>query len=106
MGSTVTAGRELMRTRLGVFALFGLLAAGRAAAVNWPTYAGGPHRLFFNPHPGSITAANVAALRVTWTFHVGGPVTASPSVVTLPLPGEGRIPIAFLPSWDHTLYAL
>jgi polyvinyl alcohol dehydrogenase (cytochrome) len=77
-----------------------------ASAGGWSTYAGGPRRLFFNPHPGPVTAQNVANLQVKWTFHVGGPVTASPSIVTLSIPGEGRTQIALVPSWDHNLYAL
>ncbi len=77
-----------------------------ASAGSWPTYAGGPHRLFFNPHPGPVSRRNVGALQVKWTFRVGGPVTASPSIVSLDVPGEGRTQLAFLPSWDHELYAL
>jgi outer membrane protein assembly factor BamB len=48
----------------------------------------------------------VGDLQVKWRFHVGGPVTASPSLVTLDVPGEGRTQLAFVPSWDHNLYAL
>ena len=48
----------------------------------------------------------MANLEVKWKFHVGGPVTASPSIVTLNVPGEGRTQVAFVPSWDHNLYAL
>ena len=77
-----------------------------ASAGIWPTYAGGPHRLFFNPHPGAVTRRSVGNLQVMWKFHVGGPVTASPSIVTLNVPGEGHTQLAFLPSWDHNLYAL
>lgn len=80
--------------------------AGVASAGSWSTYAGGPHRLFFNRHPGAVTRRNVANLQVKWKFHAGGPVTASPSIVTLDVPGEGRTQIAFVPSWDHNLYAL
>jgi polyvinyl alcohol dehydrogenase (cytochrome) len=77
-----------------------------ASAGGWSSYAGGPERLFFNPHPGAVTRRNVGNLQVKWSFHVGGPVTASPSIVTLDVPGEGRMPLAFVPSWDHNLYAL
>jgi polyvinyl alcohol dehydrogenase (cytochrome) len=77
-----------------------------ANAGSWSTYAGGPRRLFFNRHPGAITRRNVADLQVKWRFHVGGPVTASPSIVTLNVPGDGRTQLAFVPSWDHNLYAL
>src|SRR5262249_61653867 len=47
-----------------------------------------------------------AGLRVKWKFHAGGPVPASPSVVSLDIPGKGRTPVAFVPSWDHNLYAI
>ena len=77
-----------------------------ASAGGWSSYAGGPDRLFFNPHPGGVTRRNVGSLQVKWRFHVGGPVTASPSIVTLNVPGEGRTPLAFVASWDRTLYAL
>src|SRR5262252_9310575 len=80
--------------------------ASAASAHAWPDYAGGPRRLFFNPHPGAVTRQNVANLQVKWKFHVGGPVTASPSIVTVHVPGEGRTELAFVQSWDHNLYAL
>ena len=89
--------------------LVGVVLAGLASAAgagSWSSYAGGPHRLFFNPHPGAVTRRNVGDLRVKWKFHVGGPVTASPSIVTLDLPGEGQTQVALVPSWDHDLYAL
>ena len=72
----------------------------------WPTYAGGPHRLFFNPGERIITPANVSQLQVKWTFPTDAIVTASPSVARLHVPGEGRIPVAFIQSWDGNLYAL
>jgi outer membrane protein assembly factor BamB len=72
----------------------------------WRTYAGGPHRLFFNPAETTVTADNVHQLRVKWTFRTGAIVTASPSIARLRIPGEGRIPIVFLQSWDGFLYAL
>jgi outer membrane protein assembly factor BamB len=83
-----------------------LLAGGSAAATNWPTYAGGPHRLFFNPAETRITAANVTGLHVKWAVRTGAVVTASPAVVTLDLPGEGPTAVAFIASWDDDLYAL
>src|SRR5206468_684611 len=56
--------------------LLGLAPA--AAARDWPTYAGGPRRLFFNPARTPITPANVHGLHVKWTFPTGAIVTASP----------------------------
>ena len=72
----------------------------------WRTYAGGPHRLFFNPRENTLTTANVSQLQVKWSFPTGAIVTASPSVAYLHVPGEGRIPVAFIQSWDGNLYAL
>jgi len=95
--------------RPAALVLTALVAAPAAAATglpSWPAYAGGPRRLFFNPAEHLITAANVAALRVKWTFPTGAIVTASPAVATLDLPGEGRTPTAFIASWDDRLYAL
>jgi outer membrane protein assembly factor BamB len=83
-----------------------LFACGSAAATDWPTYAGGPHRLFFNPAESRVTAANVAGLHVKWVVPTRAVVTASPAVVTLDLPGEGPTPVAFIASWDENLYAL
>ena len=84
--------------------LLGLAPA--VAAREWPTYAGGPRRLFFNPARTPITPANVHGLHVKWKFPTGAIVTASPSVAEVKVPGEGRVQVAFIQSWDHTLYAL
>jgi outer membrane protein assembly factor BamB len=80
--------------------------AEAAGAAEWRTYAGGPRRLFFNPAETQVTAAAAGSLRVKWRFRAEAPVTASPSIVPLDVPGEGRLPIVFVPSWDHHLYAL
>src|SRR5439155_1345472 len=97
-----------MRTcgRRGVVLALLLGLAPAAAARDWPTYAGGPRRLFFNPARTPITPANVHGLHVKWTFPTGAIVTASPSVAEVKVPGEGRVQVAFLQSRDHTLYAL
>jgi len=76
------------------------------APGEWRTYAGGPHRLFFNPQERVITANNVADLEVLWTVETDAIITASPSVARLQVPGEGLIPIVFVQAWDDTLYAL
>jgi polyvinyl alcohol dehydrogenase (cytochrome) len=83
-----------------------VLAGGQAGAVEWPTFAGGPSRLFFNPAETQITAANVASLRVKWKAQAGAAITASAAVATIDLPGEGPTQVVFFPSWDHTLYAV
>jgi outer membrane protein assembly factor BamB len=89
-----------------IVCLLAMLAAGTAQAVEWPTYAGGPRRLFFNPAETQITAANATSLRVKWKFPAGAAITASPSVATVDLPGAGPTQVVFIPSWDHTLYAV
>ena len=100
------AGRCFLWTRaLGALVVFAL-GTGTAAATEWPTLAGGPRRLFFNPAETQITAANVGSLRVKWRAHAGAAITASPSVATIDLPGEGPTQVVFFPSWDHTLYAV
>src|SRR5207237_10161474 len=83
-----------------------LVLAPAAAARDWPTFAGAPRRLFFNPARTPITSKNVHGLHIKWTFPTGAIVTASPSVAEVKVPGEGRVQVAFIQSWDHTLYAL
>jgi hypothetical protein len=39
-----------------IVCLLAMLAAGTAQAVEWPTYAGGPRRLFFNPAETQIAS--------------------------------------------------
>jgi polyvinyl alcohol dehydrogenase (cytochrome) len=93
--------------RLAVFGLVvALLAAVPTRASEWPAYAGGPRRLFFNAAETSITSANVAGLHVKWSFPTGAIVTASPAIVTLDLPGDGPTAVVLEPSWDGNLYAL
>jgi polyvinyl alcohol dehydrogenase (cytochrome) len=72
----------------------------------WRTYAGGKERQFFNPRESTITAANVAQLATKWTFPTGAIVTASPTVARVVVPGEGRIPVAWIQSWDGNVYAV
>jgi polyvinyl alcohol dehydrogenase (cytochrome) len=95
-----------MRPTLLLALTLAAFVASPSEALEWPTYAGGPARLFFNPAETQITAANVGTVRVKWKFPTGGAVTASPSVVTVDLPGKGPTQVAFIPSWDHTLYAI
>jgi polyvinyl alcohol dehydrogenase (cytochrome) len=95
-----------MPGRPWVSAVLTLLVALPAAAVEWPTYAGGPRRLFFNPAETQVTAADVARLRVKWKAPAGAAITASPSVATIELPGEGATQVVFFPSWDHVLRAV
>src|SRR5437667_5632925 len=104
----VTRLAPTMRTcvRRGVVLALLLGLAPAAAARDWPTFAGGPRRLFFNPARTPIPSKNVHGLHIKWTFPTGAIVTASPSVAEVKVPGEGRVQVAFIQSWDHTLYAL
>ncbi len=72
----------------------------------WRTYAGGVDRLFWNARETTITPANVGDLAIKWTFPTDAIVTASPTVARIDVPGEGRIQVAFVPSWDAHVYAL
>src|SRR5262245_56784702 len=92
--------------RPGLPILLTLLLASAAAATEWPTFAGGPRRLFFNPDETQITAANVALLRSKWRFQVGAALTGSPTVATVDLPDEGPTQVVFVSSWNQTLYAV
>src|SRR5581483_6665176 len=91
--------------RCTALVLGGVLLAQTALASEWRTYAGGPRRLFFNPNT-IVTPANFRELRVKWKFPTNAVVTASPSIAELDVPGEGRIQVAYIQSWDHTLYAI
>jgi len=82
--------------RSAAFVICGLVAGVPAAATDWRMYAGAPRRLFFDPAETIITAANVVKLHVKWTFLTGAIVSASPVVLTLDLPGEGRTAVAFI----------
>jgi outer membrane protein assembly factor BamB len=77
-----------------------------ATCVEWPTYGQSQLRTFFNADETRITRDNVASLRFKWRYLTGAIVTASPSVAYVEVPGEGRIKVVFVPSWDGNLYAL
>ena len=98
-------GRDLRIVHWGVAVLV-LTASLAANATEWPSFAGGPQRLFFNSAETQITPANAASLRVKWRFHTGAIITASPSVAMVDLPGEGPTQVVFIQSWDGNLYAI
>ena len=91
---------------LVVVAIATTLAGGVSAAAEWPTYAGGPRRLFFNPAETQITAANVGTLRIKWKCRPAPPSPRLRRSPPIDLPGEGPTQVVFFPSWDHTLYAV
>ncbi len=72
----------------------------------WPTYAGSASRLFFNASEQQINKNNVSKLTVKWQFQTGAIVTASPVIYPISLNGGKPVPVAFIQSWDNTLYAL
>jgi polyvinyl alcohol dehydrogenase (cytochrome) len=72
----------------------------------WTTYGGSLRRTFFNPFEKQITAQSVSRLIPRWRYPTGGIVTATPSVATVDVPGEGPTSVIFAPSWDGNLYAL
>ena len=74
---------------------------------SWPTYAGGPRRLFFNPSERQINPDNVSELTVKWQVQTGAIVTAPAVVFPIELDENGeKTPLAFIQSWDNHLYAL
>lgn len=77
-----------------------------AVAAGWPMYGANPERTFFNPSEQRLTRTTVASLRPKWVYRTGAVVTASPSVAWVDVPGEGRIKVVYVPSWDGHLYAL
>ena len=97
-----TRNLVLLATTLALIALH----TGAAAAADWPTYAGGPERQFFDRTETQIDAGNAGTLGVKWTFPTGGIVTGSPAIVAIDLPGERAVRIAFFQSWDGNVYAV
>ncbi|GIW42780.1 MAG: hypothetical protein KatS3mg077_0062 [Candidatus Binatia bacterium] len=75
-------------------------------AQGWPMYGANLERTFYNAGENRIRRDNVASLRLKWRYKTGAVVTASPSVAWVEVPGEGRIKVVYVPSWDGNLYAL
>jgi outer membrane protein assembly factor BamB len=74
--------------------------------VEWATYGRTQLRTFFNPLETRITRDTVARMRPKWQYLTAAIVTASPTVANIDVPGEGRIKVVFVNSWDGHLYAL
>jgi outer membrane protein assembly factor BamB len=79
---------------------------GDLEPAEWRMLGGGLERTYFQAAERRITAASVGQLRVRWRHPTGAIVSASPTVATIELPGEGRTPVAFVQSWDETIHAL
>lgn len=75
-------------------------------AEEWATYGQNQQRTFFNANETRITKDNVASMRYKWRYLTGAIVTASPTVAYVDVPGEGRVKIVFIASWDGNFYAL
>ncbi len=82
------------------------LFPGDLEPFEWRSYAGGGSRTFFNSNETQIRAENVDQLTKKWTLATGAVVTASPSIARVDVPGEGRIRVAFIQSWDANVYAV
>ena len=77
-----------------------------STCVEWATLGRTQDRTYFNEHETRITRANAGRLRFKWRYLTGAIVTASPSVAWIDVPGEGRIKVVVVPSWDGNVYAL
>ncbi len=84
----------------------GTVRPGETLAAGWPTYGFSQERTFFNPMENHITPENVGSLRFKWRYRTGAIVTASPTVAYVDVPGEGRIKVVYVASWDGNFYAL
>lgn len=85
----------------------GRLAASSVELLDgWPMFGGNYERTFFQPAERRITEENVASMRLKWRYRTGAVVTATPAVAWVHVPGEGRIKVVYVPSWDGHLYAL
>ncbi len=78
----------------------------RPAGTESRTYAYGPERTFFNDSERFLTPESAAGLHERWRFRTGAIVTGSPAVAEVSVPGEGRIRVVYLVSWDGNVYAV
>jgi len=79
---------------------------GDGTEHEWRTYGGSHSRTFYNPEETRITRRNVGTLRPKWRYRTGAIITASPVVAYVDVPGEGRVKVVFVSSWDGNFYAL
>jgi outer membrane protein assembly factor BamB len=59
-----------------------------------------------NPKEKKLKPGKVDELRERWRYETGAIVTASPTVASIEVPGEGRIQVVYVASWDNNVYAL
>jgi outer membrane protein assembly factor BamB len=74
--------------------------------TEWTTLGQNQQRTYFNAREARITKDNVASMRYKWRYLTAAIVTASPTVAYVDVPGEGRVKVVFIASWDGNLYAL
>ncbi|RIL06278.1 MAG: hypothetical protein DCC71_07370 [Proteobacteria bacterium] len=79
---------------------------GDLEPAEWRTLGRTPQRSGFAPDESILGPHNVARLARRWEAPTTAIVTASPSVATIELPGEGRTPLVFFQDWNHVVYAV
>lgn len=79
---------------------------GDLEPAEWRTLGGDLSRRYFHGSETRLTAENVGELRVRWRRPTAAIVSASPTVATVELPGEGRVPLVFFQSWDERIQAV
>ena len=79
---------------------------GSAAALEWPTYGQSLLRTFYNAHETLIRRDTIASMRRKWQYLTAAIITAQPALAYVEVPGEGRIKVLYIASWDGNLYAL
>jgi outer membrane protein assembly factor BamB len=79
---------------------------GDLEPTEWRTLGGSPERKYFNPDEHTMTSENVDQLATRWIYPTQAIVTGSPTVATLDVPGEGRVPVVLFQTWDERLHAV
>ncbi|MEZ5504324.1 MAG: PQQ-binding-like beta-propeller repeat protein [Halioglobus sp.] len=74
--------------------------------TEWRTYAGDYQRRFYNAGEEVLTNANIGQLQEAWRFPTGAIITASPTVASVDIPGEGPTQVVYFQSWDFFIYAV
>ncbi len=80
--------------------------SGDLEAPRWRTYGGGLERTFFYSDESVLGPGNVDDLAVRWDYVANGAITATPTVAEVKVPGVGRVPVAYVLSWDGDVYAV
>ncbi|MBY0276478.1 PQQ-binding-like beta-propeller repeat protein, partial [Candidatus Binatia bacterium] len=106
-GTVIGAVGAIAAPRSDAVSREGTIAAlAPAPYTDWPSYAGGPERRFFNAAEQQIDAGNAGALTVKWSFPTGAIITSSPASTAIDPPAERGVRVAFFQSWDGNVYAV